>query len=169
LPIEVLDFDAQIISSGVKLHWTTLTETNSSHFIIQRSEIGLDFIDIDSVPAAGQSNVKREYEHIDRRPVSKRSYYRLKLVDSDGSYKFSKLAVANSSHETLFSIYPNPVKRGEKMYCSNRSAEAVIIDPINKKIMWVLSNDEFIDTTNLPAGIYLYCERPGHFQRFIVY
>ena len=169
LPIELFDFKVQAVSTGIKLNWATLSEFNSDRFEIERSNAGLVFTSIDKVPAFGNSLSRHDYEYIDRAPYAGKNYYRLKLIDIDGSYKYSSLAFIDSKIETAPSIFPNPVKRGEKLHVVMFSEEATIFDLSRRPVARVQPNDEFIDTTNLPPGVYLLSFHGGLFKRFVVY
>jgi hypothetical protein len=169
LPIELTDFKIRAVSTGIKLNWTTLSEFNSDRFEIERSNTGLFFTSIDKVPAFGNSLSRRDYEYIDYYPYDGKNYYRLKLVDIDGSYKYSSLTYIDSKTESAPSIFPNPVKRGEKLHVAMFSGEAAIFDLSGRPIATVKPGDGFIDTTDLTPGIYLVSLQGGVFKRFVVY
>lgn len=84
LPVELMLFDARCQGESVVLEWTTATETNSSHFVIEHSADGTRFSELGRLPAAGTSNSVREYRW--QAPVSAGlTYFRLRQVDLDGS------------------------------------------------------------------------------------
>ena len=91
LPIELVDFTAYRQSGQVVLEWSTASESNSSHFEVERSADGLFFETIGSLPAAGESAATIAYRTEDRAPLQGVNYYRLKLVDLDGSFEHSGL------------------------------------------------------------------------------
>lgn len=109
LPIELLDFSAILNNKKVDLTWTTMSETNNSHFEIERSKDGIEFEKITSVKGANNSSSIINYLEIDYNPLPGISYYRLKQVDYLGSFSYSKIATVKNqpSNETI-NIYPNP-------------------------------------------------------------
>ena len=119
LPIELLSFDGQIIDRGIKLLWSTATETNNDYFEIERSRDAENFSAISSVNGAGNSNTKVEYTFVDDNPFSGNNYYRLKQVDYNGDFEYHKTIVVNWSDNILgetsddINIYPNPYYSGD--------------------------------------------------------
>lgn len=92
LPIELNDFKIQQAGNGSNLlTWSTLHETNASHFEIQRSLDGQNFTTVGQVTAAGESNQLRSYSYSDRAATSADWYYRLLSADKDGRHRFSSV------------------------------------------------------------------------------
>ena len=110
LPIELSAFEGQLMGRSNLLTWTTETERNAGYFEIQRSNSGsLDFETIGRVDAKGSSSVSLSYNFEDKSP-SKLAYYRLKLVDLDGSYEYSNVIslLRKEKGFDLFGAYPVP-------------------------------------------------------------
>jgi hypothetical protein len=92
-PVELLSFDAQKVSDNTaSLKWTTASEKNSAYFSVEKSVDGQDFSEIGTVNAQGNSSNLFTYELEDRQ-FNSSSYYRLKMTDKDGSYKYSRTTV----------------------------------------------------------------------------
>lgn len=85
LPIQLIAFDATCDGQDVELHWTTASETDNDHFIVQRSSNIQDWDDLISIPGAGYSEHPTNYAHTDREAASGSRYYRLVQVDHDGT------------------------------------------------------------------------------------
>lgn len=110
LPMELLQFDAQRVNDDVLVTWATGFEKESDRFIVERGSDTSDLIPVGSLPGAGWSSVRRDYTFIDEAPMQGQNFYRLRLVDRDGSYAHSEVAVVvfeRSDQELL--LYPNPV------------------------------------------------------------
>lgn len=92
LGVELLTFTATATPERTaKLEWQTATEKNSSHFIVERSADGQRFTDqVARMQAAGTSNDLLTYHNFDFKPLTGNNYYRLKMVDKDGSFKYSE-------------------------------------------------------------------------------
>lgn len=113
LPITLHLFDAKSMGNKVELKWSTLIETNNSHFEIQRSIDGKSFIAIGELKGAGTSKNLKNYQFIDLFPFKGVNYYRLKQVDFDGKLSYSKIQAVNiisGQNTILLTVYPNPVK-----------------------------------------------------------
>lgn len=112
LPVELTSFTATSTFGKVSLAWNTATEVNSSSFSIERKSPGsADWQTISSVKASGVSNSPRHYSYIDAIMGSGQYSYRLKIIDNDGSFRYSLVANAKLALPTKFELlqnYPNP-------------------------------------------------------------
>jgi hypothetical protein len=110
LPVSLIEFTAnQIGSNRVLLSWITATEMNSDFFEIQKSSDGKQFVNIGTRNAAGNSNGLLNYEFVDENANSHQLYYRLKMVDRDGSFAYSPIRVVTMPAQSFeFRIFPNP-------------------------------------------------------------
>lgn len=110
VPVELTSFAANIIKDGVELHWITATETNNNGFEIQRSNGG-EFETLDFIKGNGTSSEVQAYSYIDRNITSGTYAYRLKQIDFDGSFEYSKVVEVEVSAPASFTLeqnYPNP-------------------------------------------------------------
>lgn len=161
IPVKLSDFKATVINNQVKLKWTTETELNTDHFLIQRSTDGINFISIKNVNATGNSQVPVHYDAMDNNLPAGRLYYRLMIVDKDGHTEFSKvISVNNTGDFILISEIQNPVSTHLKVSLVKSSASSAIdwgiIDAagrILKKGRTVLDVLD-IDAGVLAGGIY---------------
>jgi hypothetical protein len=109
LPITFLYFKVTLTSDNkARTEWATATEKNVSHFVIERSVDGKDFVEIGRVTAAGESSSKKEYSLIDDEPLIGKNYYRLKEVDFDGYIEHFNMKLLTVSGRKKISVYPNP-------------------------------------------------------------
>jgi hypothetical protein len=101
----------------VKLNWGTQNETNSSHFVIQRSRDLAEFENLGKVNSFGNSSDKLEYGFDDNSPLLGISYYRLKQVDFDGTFDYSRPVAVKYSGvqdgDIDLRVYPNPITNGD--------------------------------------------------------
>ena len=95
LPVNIVSFTGNINNKLVQLNWQTSQENNSSYFEVQRSSNGSNFEPISTVTAKGNIGTISTYQDKDDLffYTGKVVYYRLKMVDTDGKYKFSKVLV----------------------------------------------------------------------------
>ena len=111
LPVELISFTAQTIGSSVLLSWITATELNSSEFQIERKSINqLTWQFIGSVFAGGNSNATKGYSYVDK-DLAGEYQYRLKIIDNNGTFKFSKIITTNILLPAVVNLqqnYPNP-------------------------------------------------------------
>jgi hypothetical protein len=87
LPVTLLSFDGKVLEITIQLNWKTTAETNFSHFEIQKSADSKEFGTIGNVKGISQSI----YNFTDTNPTEGQNYYRLRMVDLDGTTAFSKI------------------------------------------------------------------------------
>lgn len=112
LPIELLSFTAVKNNKVVDVKWETATEINNDYYLVEKSKNGVDFEPFDQVKGAGNSLSKLNYSIVDENPFDGLSYYRLKQVDFNETFNYSKIESVdfNNNKEFSFDIYPNPNK-----------------------------------------------------------
>jgi Secretion system C-terminal sorting domain len=110
LPLSLVDFHATGSAAGNELSWITSEEVNTQEFSIEKSWDGLSWAIIGSVQASGNSSRRNTYSFTDISKSGQIQYYRLKMVDKDGSFSYSKVVKLFSSALPAegFSIFPNP-------------------------------------------------------------
>ena len=165
LPVELLDFSIKCNGTENKLYWSTASELNNDYFEIQRSNDTKDWISIDKVIGAGNSNSILKYEYTDK-TTSGKFYYRLKQVDYDGQFEYSEILLANCSNiaEPVIEVYPNPVLNTAKLKIANWSTDKLkieIYDMLGKQVYQSQINlfdgytEEKINLSKYNSGIYL--------------
>lgn len=114
LPVNWLSFDCgKQNAQGTELNWSTASEQNSSHFIVERSNNGQVFEPIGTVPAAGYSHNIRKYSFTDPSPLKNRAYYRIAMEEINGHREYTSPCMKNGNQEgenTPVKVYPNPSK-----------------------------------------------------------
>jgi hypothetical protein len=116
LPVKLARFEAIRSDEDALLNWSSASEVNSALFEIERTEDGKSFEKIGEVKAAGNSSRVVNYLFEDKAvaPVVAfgRAYYRLKMIDKDGSFEYSPVRVVDFSKEAgeEIAVYPNPFK-----------------------------------------------------------
>ncbi len=112
LPVTLTYFTAEESSGSVILKWATAQEINNAYFDVERSVDGTAFTKIATIQGAGNSNENLDYQFTDFNiPSSGKIQYRLKQVDIDGKFEYSKIVtVRSSAANQSISIYPNPAR-----------------------------------------------------------
>jgi Secretion system C-terminal sorting domain len=109
LPVTLVSFDGKAYENNNLLEWSTATEINNDYFVLERSDDGKWFEEIATIDGSGNSNALLNYNYTHNNP-NELEYYRLKQVDFDGQFKYSKIIAVNSKKEVSVNIYPNPSK-----------------------------------------------------------
>lgn len=159
LPVTLGYFRGKQYQDKVELKWSTLTEKDTRYFIIEKNR-GSGYTAIDSVPASGQSTTEKEYTGYDRSPSSGTSNYRLRIVDENGSVKFSPVVSVFFEKRSALSMYPNPATgmvtvlhaagvEGDKVMVYNTAGTRVFSQKIIPGKLFTSFNLQ-----ELPRGIY---------------
>jgi alpha-amylase len=131
LPVELERFDARAIDNNkVLLNWTTQSEVAFSHYEIERSLYGNNFLSLGTQPASVSDAARKEYGFIDDKPAFNRPlYYRLKMVDKDGSYDLSPVRTVQLEGPWEKPVlFPNPTHDGVTVrFYSNQEGPASIL------------------------------------------
>jgi hypothetical protein len=114
LPVKLVSFSATLNNNKTDLKWTTATENNLSHFVIEKSTDGKSFTNAAVVFAKGNTTDKTDYNFTDNNITSQVGmiYYRLRSVDNDGKNELSDTRIIHlgKQNESAITIlaYPNP-------------------------------------------------------------
>lgn len=158
LPIELTFFTVQKSSAQTGLLWSTTTELNNSHFDVQRSADSKNWETIGTVQGNGTTLEPQEYRYTDRQPLPGINYYRLKQVDYDGQYEYSKVVSVDFGKGTRPGVLsPNPV--GSELFLTlpeeTDGAVSVAVFDLNGRIWQQKDNiRNSLDVSGLPQGIY---------------
>lgn len=128
LPAELLSFDGTAMERANKLIWQTASEENVAAFQVERAIDGRSFSAVGNVPASGNSEDLRNYAFTDEAPLSL-SYYRLKIVDFDGSFEYSDvLTIERTKSEiTQVEVFPVPVVDSEITILVHSKSDGVVL------------------------------------------
>lgn len=161
LPVTLVSFTAKKEGSITLLNWATTEETNSDYFEIQHSVSGKEWEAVGQVTSSGESNVLKKYSFSHANPVHGQNLYRLKMVDRDMTFAYSR--IQSVSFEGIaaadLSVYPNP--SSDKLFIrDNGTVKDVVINNLNGNAVYRSSasfeaGNGLIDVTKLPQGMYI--------------
>jgi Secretion system C-terminal sorting domain len=165
VPLNLKDYGASLKDCKPILRWTTEAEINTDRFEIERSNGGNagDWKSIGTLTANGNSTSKINYAFTDDDPnlTSEKVFYRLKMIDKNGSFIYSKtLPVLRNCKTTTISVYPNPVQDG-KLYISLAGtigyAEASLISTSGQVLLKskMSNGTNYLNVANVAEGIYV--------------
>jgi hypothetical protein len=111
VPITLQHFTAkQKNGQQVQCSWQSLQEINGSHYIVQRGTTPTQFTNIATITAAGKPNVYAYTDTINTTALqgAKNLFYRLVMVEKDGTFQYSNIAAINLTQYQQIQVYPNP-------------------------------------------------------------
>ncbi len=127
--VELVRFNASAIENGNNLNWVTATETNAKFFIVEHSTNGVDFAQVGTVGAAGNSNVSQDYSFLHANTATGVHYYRLKEVDVEGNIRIftETISVNRVAGLTINNVYPVPTVDMVNVDFGSETNETVVV------------------------------------------
>tara|TARA_R110002124_G_scaffold165547_3_gene332916 strand:+ start:750 stop:2441 length:1692 start_codon:yes stop_codon:yes gene_type:complete len=157
LPVRLEYFTIKNQNKNVLLEWSTAFETNFSHFEIEKSTNGRLF---NTIGWAENSNSQTKYSHTDVITDNTKNYYRLKMVDLDGTFAYSRILESpHNEIKTEVVLFPNP-NTGYLNITGSKIGETVSIYD-EKGILQLTEEAHFkviekINLENLEKGVYIF-------------
>jgi hypothetical protein len=161
LPVDLIEFEANCQTEGIVLDWSTNSETNNKHFIVEKSFDAENFFELTTIKGAGNSNQKLYYSFTDKRDITKPSYYRLVQYDFDGKYQYSDIISKNcDSKDYNIKLYPNPTSNYFEICtddCSKETLEYKLVNNLGQIIKrgTLEGIKTKVDVKYLTKGIYI--------------
>ncbi len=160
LPVELLFFSTKIVREQVVLTWATASEIDNDYFQIEHSSNGIDFFSIDKVIGAGTTFEEQSYQFNHSEPTDGVNFYRLKQVDFDGDYEYSRIISVNLRKSSSWNLFPTQSNDMITLDWSDAyKAESISIFNLNGKMVYSDKIDseqqsEYISIANFPSGGY---------------
>ena len=157
-PVKLSQFSVSALKEMVACKWTTSSEINFAHFEVERSLNGSNFITLGSVAAKGEGTYS--FNDLLRNINLKNTtlFYRLKLVDKDGSFTYSAIQTVDlAMHTNNIVVYPTPAK--DFVYIHTADAKDLqVFDLTGRRIMHKAFNNQSplkVDIHHLNKGVYI--------------
>lgn len=169
IPVELTSFTASVSGNSVKLNWSTATELNNSGFDIERKSSNGEWRKIGFVKGAGTTTTIQNYSFTDKDLTSGKYSYRLKQIDFDGRFEYSKSVEVDINAVYNFELaqnYPNPFNPTTSISFSIAQAGNVKLSVYNllgqevrtliNKNMEPGNHSVDFDAEGLFSGVYIY-------------
>ncbi|TGE27644.1 T9SS type A sorting domain-containing protein [Hymenobacter metallicola] len=168
LPVELTQFTAKAVQTTAVLSWTTASEKNNDHFVVERSFDGSKFEAIGQVKGHGTTTQGQSYTFSDTGVGSKFQgtvYYRLRQVDTDGTSDHSPVRVVTFTEKVAvvatIGLYPNPATTTTNLDLTalpSGTYQVSVIDAAGR----TLSTSRYsggalhpLQVQHLPQGVYI--------------
>lgn len=168
LPVTLLDFTAQTQGQNVELQWRTASEQNNRGFYIERSRDGLRWKSLGFVPGQGNADALNTYRFVDKSALIGVNYYRLKQVDVDQGFAYSKVVSADVQGKAIPQAYPNPTTGElEIKGWTGTPVQIKVMNALGETVQHLsLTEGQGLDLRNQATGIY-FLEWQSQGQTFI--
>ncbi|MCY7291836.1 MAG: T9SS type A sorting domain-containing protein, partial [Ferruginibacter sp.] len=108
LPVKLESIDGFSEKCNAQLKWSTSNEVNLSKFEVEVSKDGASF---DRAGTLNPSSANAGNYQFNTTQSNGKNYYRLKIIDKDGSFTYSKvIPISTSCSDKVVKVFPNPVK-----------------------------------------------------------
>lgn len=172
LPIELLFITAKPAENAILVEWATLQEKDNYGFEVFRADENGDFVKIGFVASKQQGQTRQDYQFLD---VEVRPnityYYKLKQIDNNGDFVFTKVVSAKLSdsdmtEEQTNTLYPNPtndeftLSLQGKEFRNGKEVEITLINAIGEELEKRTINTQINNRLTFrlgryPKGMYL--------------
>jgi len=158
LPVTLIEFTAKPENKTAFLNWETTQETNSERFVIEHSTDSKKWKIVGELSAKGESRELQRYSYTHQKPSVGENYYRLKMVDKDGTFAYSRIQNLKFNFDQNTFLYPNPVS--EKLHLSLDEVGTVsriyILDSSGKQVLQQVGNAiDGISVKSMRPGLYI--------------
>ena len=169
VPVEFTSFNASVNDGNVILTWSTATETNNKRFQIERKPVSGQFENITFIPGHGTTIQPQQYSFVDTKVPAGNYIYRLKQVDYNGNFDYSKETEVDVNTPSVYSLeqnYPNPFNPSTNIKFSITSDSRVtlrIFNILGQEVSTLLNGNISagehnlnFDASHLNSGVYIY-------------
>ncbi len=176
VPVELISFTSVVDENNVNLNWITATETNNFGFEIERSLSGSRYEQIGFVESHGTTTEAQVYTFTDNNLKPGNYYYRLKVVDNDGSFEYSKAVNVLVEAPAKFSLsqnYPNPFNPLTQIYYQIPETGLVklkVYDLLGNEVATLVDgiveagiHEVSFNASKLTSSVYFYTIKAGTF------
>ncbi len=181
LPVELSSFSASVVGSAVKLNWGTETEINNYGFDVERCALSAErqaWETIGFVSGNGNSNSPKNYSYVDDNVNAGTYCYRLKQIDNDGQFEYSKAIEIGLTAPDKFELsqnYPNPFNPSTTINYNLPEAanvKLIIYNILGQEVKTLVNEfkEAGVHTVNfnaseLNSGLYIYKIEAGSFTQ----
>lgn len=163
LPVELTAFEVKTASGYAVLSFSTATESNNSHFVIERCADARTFSEIGQVRGAGTTQEPQQYVFTDENPLNGVNYYRLRQVDYDGTESLSPIVSVVFGKAGHIAIAPSPATDRVRIRLEealNDDAQWQVFDNTGRQVLsgaWEAETSDYeLDVNVLPEGTYTF-------------
>ncbi len=154
MPVQLISFKALLVNKSVQLKWQAANEINFKQYDVETGTDGIHFSLLSSVAANASTY---SYQH--NAPKEGYNYYRLKMVDKDGSFSYSPIRTVNIGKGITVNIYPNPATHDVTVDLNGTlqpQTQIILLDASGKQVkkLAAISNTVNINIERLAKGMY---------------
>jgi hypothetical protein len=159
LPVNLLGFDGWEKDKGAFLSWSAAGNDQLDYFLMERKNPNEEFLAIHKIKSSGLAG-NSHYEYFDFFSQDGDVFYRLKMVDKDGSFRYSPVVIVKHKLQAGFKIFPNPAATSVTVVHTDRE-EILELQLVNaagqiiyRQAVMAGSKQSTLNVQSLKAGLY---------------
>jgi Secretion system C-terminal sorting domain len=161
LPLDLLSFDAKTQGNNTHLSWKTTNEKNVNYYEVEKSSSANinGFTTLEKIAARNKDT--ESYDLTDDKPFPSVNYYRLKMVNIDGSVTYSsiKTVVFKDAKKTVFKVFPNPAFNSltidYALDLQTNLTDYAVVNMLGQTLMQGKLTSRDLDISSLPTGAFV--------------
>jgi hypothetical protein len=156
LPVRLFNFTAKPLNNSSLLQWDVANELNIADYSIEFSKDGRTFTTVGDVTPTVVHSAAKKYSFIHTGVINGKNYYRIKMVDKDGSYEYSPVRTVVIGNSKVL-VYPNPFRTQLNITSSTLNpATAKLFDLAGKQLLQqTFTTTTTLNINYLAAGTYI--------------
>lgn len=111
LPVDIHSITAIVQNGNISVGWNVENESNIANYLLEKTVDGHYFEEIGIIPSKNTHTAV--YSYSDSTAINGKYYYRIKIVDQNGNFIYSKTVFAKILKESKSRIWPNPIQQNE--------------------------------------------------------
>ena len=112
LAADIVNVKALQENSKIKIQWTSLNESGVNAYEVEHATDGINFLPVAKQQALNNGKLQNDYAAYHLQPVNGKSFYRIKMIDKDGSLHYSSIiSITVNNAKTAIAVIPNPVQQ----------------------------------------------------------
>lgn len=174
MPVNLVSFQGKWVKDqGNELSWVTSWEKNNDRFEVQSSVDAKSFESVGRVAGNGSTAAQQVYSYMDAHPLADLTYYRLKQVDIDGKFVYSKMVgVRRGVVDKSLVVYPSPATDHLQLKLPDQTiSETSLYDLSGRQVTHQKDESTQVQLGSLKAGVYVIEVKTTagavHRQRFV--
>lgn len=169
IPVELTSFTAVAYDEYAEISWITATETNNAGFSLERKSTNADWNEIAFITGNGTTTETSAYNYVDEQLTVGKYNYRIKQIDFDGTFSYSKIIeveISAPDNYALFQNYPNPFNPSTKIKFTIPAEAQVqlnVFNTLGEQVAEIFNgnlrggyHEMLFDASSLTSGIYFY-------------
>ncbi|MES2560509.1 MAG: choice-of-anchor V domain-containing protein [Bacteroidota bacterium] len=167
MPVKWLSYGLTPTDNGFHIKWATACEVDNSHFEIEKSSDALSWEVIAKVKSKGNTNATTHYSYTDESESTANSFYRIKQVDFNGRFEYSKILSSQKEGSEEYVTY-DATQRLIQVHNATQMASTTLFSLSGKPVATSEDGTD-INVSSLERGIYLLQLPSGNYQKIFIY